>query len=134
MDESKKLLELKKKYLQKELPELAYPETPIEVSEDSFYSLIEKYRLLVVDCWAPWCAPCKALAPIIESLAKELKGKVVFAKLNVDKNKAIASAFDVMNIPTLLVFKNGKLIDRLVGVYSRDLLLSKIRRWVDEPV
>ena len=66
---------------------------------------------MVVDCWAPWCGPCHIVAPVVEKLARDYAGKILFGKLNVDNNKKVVRMYGIMGIPTLLVFKNGKLVD-----------------------
>lgn len=103
---------------------------PLTVSDDTFRETIKKYPLVVVDCWAPWCAPCRYVAPIIEELAKEYAGKVVFGKLNVDENPRTAMEFGIMAIPTLLVCKKGKLVDNVVGALPKKHLEAKIREWL----
>jgi thioredoxin 1 len=75
---------------------------------------------LVVDFWAPWCGPCRAVTPVIEELAKEYTGKVVVGKLNVDENPEVAGQFNVMSIPTVIVFKNGEPIKSIVGAQSKE--------------
>ena len=104
-----------------------YPDKPIEVTDASFDGSVRKYPLIVIDTWAPWCPPCRMLTPIIESLAKKLSGKIVFGKLNVDENKEIALKYEVMSVPTLLIFKDGKLIERLVGAMPEPILEKKLK-------
>jgi thioredoxin 1 len=99
---------------------------PVEVSDATFEETVRKYRLVVIDCWAPWCGPCRMLAPIVEELAREYAQKIVFGKLNVDENPKTSMRYQTMSIPTLLVFKNGKLMDRIVGAMSRPALEAKI--------
>lgn len=74
---------------------------------------------VVLDCWAPWCGPCRMVAPILDQLAKEFSGKVKFAKLNTDENQATARQFGIQSIPTLLFFKSGVLVNRLVGALPK---------------
>jgi thioredoxin 1 len=81
---------------------------------------------VLVDMWAAWCAPCRAMEPAIEAVAKEFDGKVDVAKLNVDENPELAQQLDVMGIPTMMVFKNGRPISRLVGLSSKDRLTSAV--------
>jgi thioredoxin 1 len=99
---------------------------PIVVSDRNFDQTVKTYPLVVVDCWAAWCAPCRAIAPVVEQLAKDYSGKVVFGKLNVDENPETAQRYDIMAIPTLLVMKNGKEVDRIIGALPRNQLESKI--------
>ena len=99
---------------------------PIVVSDRNFEQTVKSYPLVVVDCWAAWCAPCRAIAPVVEQLAKEYSGKVVFGKLNVDENPETAQKFGIMAIPTLLVIKNGTEVDRIVGALPKNQLVAKI--------
>jgi len=111
-------------------PEEGWPDTPVNMSDDTMMQTIQKYPLAIVDCWAEWCSPCRMVAPVIEAMAKDYRGKIVFAKLNVDKNPATARQFGIMSIPTLLVFKNGKLVDQLIGAMPRQMLDSKIQKYL----
>jgi thioredoxin 1 len=99
---------------------------PIVVSDRNFDQTVKTYPLVVVDCWAAWCAPCRAIAPVVEQLAKDYSGKVVFGKLNVDENPETAQRFDIMAIPTMLVMKKGKEVDRIVGALPKAQLESRI--------
>ncbi|MGD0175755.1 MAG: thioredoxin [Candidatus Bathyarchaeia archaeon] len=99
---------------------------PIVVSDRNFDQTVKNYPLVIVDCWAAWCAPCRAIAPIVEELAKEYSGKVVFGKLNVDENPETAEKFGIKAIPTLLVMKNGAEVDRIVGLLPKSQLEAKI--------
>jgi len=99
---------------------------PIVVSDRNFEQTVKNYPLVVVDCWAAWCAPCRAIAPIVDQLAKDYTGKVVFGKLNVDENPETAQRFGIMAIPTLLVMKNSKEVDRVVGILPKNQLEEKI--------
>ncbi len=81
---------------------------------------------IVVDFWAEWCKPCKMVAPILEEIANEQVGKVTIAKLNIDENPQIAMRYSVMSIPTLLVFKDGEPVDRIVGAKPKGALMSQI--------
>ena len=102
--------------------EESLPNTPLTITDADIEDAVKKYNTIVVDCWAPWCGPCRIVAPVIEELAKEMQGKVVFGKLNVDENPATSAKHQIMSIPTLLVFKNGNLVDRLVGAYPKEEL------------
>lgn len=99
---------------------------PIVVSDRNFDQTVKNYPLVVVDCWAAWCAPCRAIAPVVEELAKDYTGKVVFGKLNVDENPETTQKFSIMAIPTLLVMKNGNEVDRIVGALPKNQLEAKI--------
>jgi len=105
-----------------------WPENPVEITDSTFKSLVQQYDVLVVDCWAPWCGPCKMIAPVIEALAGDYKGKVVFGKLNTDENMAITTMFNIMSIPTILFFKNGELIDNLIGAVPRQFIEEKLQK------
>ncbi len=103
---------------------------PIETTDGTFDENIKKHSVFILDCWAEWCPPCKMIAPFIEKLAEEHKGKVVFGKMNVDENKQIPSKYKIMSIPTLLVFKNGELIDTIVGAMPYEVLNSKVKKYL----
>jgi len=105
-----------------------YPEAPVTVTDSSFEEFVKKYPNVVVDCWAPWCGPCRMLTPTIEALSKDLKGKVVFGKLNTDENLGTAGKFRIMSIPTILFFKNGKLVDKTVGALPRQMIEAQIKK------
>jgi len=96
------------------------------LSDADFKREVQANREVVVDLWAEWCYPCKMLSPILSELAAEYEGRVVFAKLNVDENPRTPEAYDVMAIPTLLVFKDGALKDRIVGAMPKAPLKAKI--------
>ena len=101
---------------------------PVKVTDATFKETIQNNSIVVVDCWAPWCAPCRMVAPLIDELALEYSGKILFGKLNVDENRAVAIKYQIMSIPTLLVFKNGELIDRIIGAQPREMLEPKLSR------
>jgi len=101
-------------------------DVPIEVTDADMDTKIKKYPLIIVDCWAPWCGPCRIIGPIIEELAKEMKGEVVFGKLNVDENRETSMRYRIMSIPQLLVFKNGNLVDNIIGAMPKEMLKDKI--------
>ncbi len=116
-----------------EMPEhaLAKPlDKPIVVTDGTFSSEIAKHNLMVVDFWAPWCGPCRMVGPLIEQLAAEYAGKVVFGKMNVDENQAVAGKFDVLSIPTLVVLKNGKAVETVIGACSKSHIESMFKRYV----
>ena len=101
---------------------------PIPVDEEKFKELITKYPLVLVDFWASWCGPCMMIAPIIEELAKEYAGKVVFAKVDVDRNRRLAMRFGIMSIPTLILFKNGEPVDMMIGAQPKPMIEQMIRK------
>ena len=127
MDE---LEEIKKKKLKEMMKKSKYPDKPIEVTDGNLNSVIQKYPLVLIDCWSEWCAPCRMIAPMIEELAKKYKGKIVFGKLDVSTNMTTARKFDVMAIPNLLIFKNGKLVDRIIGVQPMPVLESRLKEFI----
>jgi thioredoxin 1 len=94
----------------------------VEVTDATFDKMVEDEAVLVVDCWAPWCGPCRMVAPVIEELAKDFAGKVTFAKLNVDQNQAISMRYRIQSIPTMLFFKNGKMVDQKLGAMPKAML------------
>lgn len=99
----------------------------VEVNDSNFKERVLKSNLpVLVDFWAPWCAPCKMIAPAIEEIASEYAGKLKVGKLNVDDSPATATDFGVMNIPTLILFNNGEEVKRIVGVTSKREITSKI--------
>ena len=128
LDELEQIREKKMRELKNQMstPKI---EKPIVVSDRNFDQTVKNYSLIVVDCWAAWCAPCRAIAPIVEELAKEYSGKVVFGKLNVDENPETAQRYGVMAIPTLLVMKEGKEVDRVVGVLPKNQLEAKVNAY-----
>ena len=99
---------------------------PIEVTDENFSEEVEKNKVMVVDCWADWCGPCKMLSPVIDDLAGEYAGKIIFGKLNVDANKQVPAEYQIMSIPTLLVFKDGELADRITGALPKPALKEKL--------
>jgi len=101
---------------------------PVEMTDATFREMIQNHPFVVVDCWAPWCGPCRMVAPIIEELSRDYVGKILFGKLNVDENREVSMQYDIMSIPTLLVFKNGKLVDTIIGAVPRQTLEQKITR------
>lgn len=99
----------------------------LEINADTFEQEVLKSDLpVVIDLWAPWCGPCKALTPTLESVAADYEGKVKVVKLNIDDSPSIAAQYQVMSIPTLLFFKGGKVESQVIGLVGKDKIASKI--------
>jgi len=98
----------------------------LKITDSNFDELINGQLPVVVDFWAEWCGPCRAIIPHIEALADEYAGQVVIGKLNVDENDASCEKYGIRNIPTILFFKNGEIIDKQVGAISKDVLAKKV--------
>jgi thioredoxin 2 len=102
---------------------------PVTVTDATFSAEVERSPLpVVLDMWAPWCGPCRMIAPVIDELASEMAGRVRFGKLNVDENPATAGRFRVSSIPTLLVLEGGQEVDRLVGVQPKAEIVRRLQR------
>lgn len=101
---------------------------PLEIGDADFnQEVLEAEDLVLVDFWAPWCGPCKMVAPVVEELAKEFAGKVKVVKVNVDENTESPSRYGVMSIPTLILFKDGEALETMVGFKPKDELADKIK-------
>ena len=102
---------------------------PIFITDQNFERevLQTSGRPVLVDCWAPWCGPCRMIGPVMDQLAAESQGRYRIAKLNVDDNPQTASRFQIASIPTMLIFKDGKLIDRLIGAQPKQTIAERLR-------
>jgi thioredoxin 1 len=111
-------------------PQLHVNKEPIALTDSTFSATVAQNELLVVDFWAPWCAPCRMVAPVLEELAAQYAGKVTFGKLNVDENQMVPSNFAVMSIPTIVVFHNGQAVERIVGAYPKSHIEAVFKRYI----
>jgi thioredoxin 2 len=103
--------------------------TPVTVTDATFATEVERSPLpVLLDLWAPWCAPCRMIAPVLEELAREMAGRLRVAKLNVDENPKTATRFQVRSIPTLLVLKGGQEVERVLGVQSKETIAQRLQR------
>jgi len=133
MTEDKELERIKKeksKELMRKTAAKKELDEPIVVTDASFKDIVEKNHAVVIDCWAPWCGPCKMMSPVVDEMARDNSGKILFGKLNVDENPDVTCEYNIMSIPTLLVFKDGKLVDRIVGAMPRPMLEERINRCI----
>ncbi len=135
MDELEEIKKKKMEQMKRDLaasanPTVELPDKPVIVTDATIDAAASQYPIFILDCWAEWCGPCRTVGPVIDQLAREMKGKVVFGKLNVDENMMTANKYRISAIPTMMVFKNGKLVDKLVGAYPKPALAAKIQRFL----
>ena len=102
------------------------PDKPLDLTDDSFADALARYPLIVVDFWAEWCGPCRAVAPTIKALAGEMQGKVAFGKLDTEANRGTSARYNVTSIPTMIVFRDGVEVDRIVGARPKADLKQQI--------
>lgn len=106
-------------------------DAPVNVTDASFDREVMQSSLpVLVDCWAPWCGPCRAVGPILDSLAKSYKGRLKIAKINVDENPGTGSKYRIQSIPTMLFVKNGNLVDQVTGALPKEALEARIKAFV----
>lgn len=107
----------------------AHDSKPVVITDQTFEREVLQVsgRPVLVDCWAPWCGPCRMIAPVMDQLAAESEGRYRITKLNVDDNPLVASRFQIASIPTMLIFKDGQLVDRLIGAQSKAVIAERLR-------
>lgn len=98
----------------------------LEITDTNVKEFIESGKPVVVDFWAEWCGPCRQITPIIDELSQEYEGKIIIGKYNVDEQNDLSSEYSIRNIPTILFFKDGKLVDKQVGASSKPALVAKV--------
>ncbi len=103
----------------------------LEVTDNNFDELIKGDKPVLVDFWAEWCGPCKMIGPVVEQLAGEFEGKVVIGKMDVDANSQVPAKFGIRSIPTLMIFKNGELVDKVVGAVPKSVLEQKLNEQLE---
>lgn len=110
---------------------IALIRTPVIITDSSFPEEVGKSRIpVLLDFWATWCPPCKLIAPIIDKLAEELAGQIKVGKLDVDQNPVTSGQYRVQSIPTLIIFKNGREVDRIVGAQSKEALMRRLQAFL----
>ncbi len=107
---------------------MADTKTVQQLTDADFEKTVNSGKPVFIDFWAPWCGPCRIVGPIVEELAPTYEGKAIIAKMNVDDNPVVAQRFGVTSIPTLMMFKNGQLVDRMVGAAPKNALQQFIDR------
>jgi thioredoxin 2 len=104
------------------------PDTPVDITDNTFASEVLSGAIpVLVDCWAPWCGPCRMVGPVLEQLAREYQGRVKIVKLNVDENPQIASRYSIRSIPTMLLFNRGELVNTMVGALPKQEIEQRLQ-------
>lgn len=102
------------------------------LSETTFKEeVLNDNGIVLVDFWAPWCGPCRMVGPVLEEIAREQSGKVKIAKVNIDEHPDLAETYNVMSIPTMLIFKKGQLVEGFVGAMPKQAIYNKLERWIN---
>ena len=130
MDDIESIRQKRMQQLQESLEKKEFPSDPVTINDASFNEFVSKYPLVLVDCWAPWCGPCRMLSPVLDELATEMQGQVVFGKLNVDEEKMTAVKFGITSIPAMLIFKNGEYVDKLIGAVPKQNIIQKLQPYI----
>jgi len=123
---AKKLQELTTKMKGKEIPQ----NVPITLDDTNFEETVKKYPLMLIDCWAAWCGPCRMIEQVVEELARDYMGRVTVGKLNVDENPETAMSFGIISIPTLLIMKGGKEVDRIIGAVPKQFVEEQLQKYL----
>jgi thioredoxin 1 len=100
---------------------------PLSLEDTTFFQTINKFPIMLVDFWAPWCGPCRMMSPIIDQIGKDYLGKLVIGKINVDENPLIARQFSISSIPTLMIFKRGKEVNKIIGSVSKNKIDEMVK-------
>ncbi|MDW0146082.1 MAG: thioredoxin [Nitrososphaeraceae archaeon] len=130
-DEELKIInEIRMKKLQQIMNEkelLKNIKDPLNLDDSNFFQTISKFPLLLVDFWAPWCGPCRMMSPLIDQIGKEYMGNLVVGKVNVDENPTISRQFGISSIPTLILFKKGQAVNKIIGSVSKNKIDEMVR-------
>ena len=125
----KRMKELQQLINEKEL--LKNIKEPLNLDDTTFFQTINKFPLMLVDFWAPWCGPCRMMSPIIVQIGKDYLGKLVVGKMNVDENPLIARQFSISSIPTLILFKRGKEVNKIIGSVPKNKIDEMVKMNLD---
>jgi len=104
----------------------------LNLTESTFQDeVLNSNGVVLVDFWAPWCGPCRMVGPVLEEIAREKSEKVKVVKVNVDENSGLGSNYNIMSIPAMLIFKNGRLVDQFVGALPKPVIEKKLEKWIE---